>query len=141
MRRGSVLTLVALAVVAIASCQRPPEYPPVTPETLAGTHYAPEACGPKAARFDWSFTASRFHIAARPEPIPPVLLTAILGPGRTASVVEGGWRIEGNGDLVLFDVTADGVPINPAGRLRVDNTGVIRVRPPEDVNAQYVFSR
>jgi hypothetical protein len=83
----------------------------------------------------------RFLVKAGEDPIPPSLLTAILGGGSPAQKVEGSWVIEEGDELILSELTADGRPARGTARLHVWNAGVIRISLPSDANAQYVFSR
>jgi hypothetical protein len=143
MPRASIVSLISVAVLSLASCRPAANvgYADVTAADLAGTRYQAQASGgDKAAKFEWSFAAGRFEIRAGADPIPPVLQAAVLGPGMNVQAVEGAWKIEG-GDLVLSNITADGVEVAAGGRLHVWNHGVIRVSLPADVNVQFAFSR
>jgi hypothetical protein len=65
---------------------------------------------------EWSFTATAFVLQAGKTPIAPDLLTALLGPGKSATRVEGKWRLEDAigapiaqyiGAMVLTDIRGD----------------------------------
>jgi hypothetical protein len=77
----------------------------------------------------WDFSGERFVLTVRGEPAPRTLFDALVGPGKTATRIEGRWRLAADGQsLELSDVTADGrpgaksarLPIGPAGRARVN---------------------
>jgi hypothetical protein len=99
---------------------------PVTAERLTGARLTFIRTPPK---IQWDFDKERFVLRVEGEPTPKGLLKYLLGPGKTASRVEGHWRLSRDGSkLVLSDLTGDGRPgkervrlhIAPAGRARVN---------------------
>jgi hypothetical protein len=58
---------------------------------------------------DWSFTEKQFILQSDNKTLPPDLLKSLLGPDRSASRIEGNWRLEDdNSVLALSDVRGDG---------------------------------
>jgi hypothetical protein len=64
---------------------------------------------------EWSFTEIQFVLQAGKQPLPFNLQLVLLGPGRSASRVEGKWRLEDamhpkgeyEGVIVLWDIRGD----------------------------------
>jgi hypothetical protein len=69
---------------------------------------------------DWTFSDTEFVLVAGGKPLPADLLKAILGPGESATRIEGKWRIENdNHVLVLSDIRSDGKEIKEEARLEI----------------------
>jgi hypothetical protein len=136
--------VVAAAVVGLTSCggkkgEGGGNVNEVSSGTLAGTSLTSHAGNPP--QFQWSFTPSAFTIQAGAGPIPRELLDELVGEGRTASKIEGAWRVEGM-SLVLSNVTADESSTGREGRMvAVQHEGKIRVTMPARSTDQFVFGQ
>lgn len=83
----------------------------------------------------WAFTDSKFVLKNNEDnkqPIPTDLVEQLLGPGSSATRIEGRWQLdEQRGLLILSEIERDGkkgapesrMPIGPAGPIRVNLGG------------------
>jgi len=99
--------------------------PPLTPQRLNGARLESVARPPQ---IEWQLTGERFILRIDGSPAPKLLLDTLLGTGKSATRIEGRWKLSEDGsNLQLLDVTADGRPgakfagliIRPDGQTRV----------------------
>jgi hypothetical protein len=77
---------------------------------------------------DWTFTAEKFVLKAGKDPLPENLLRVLLGPGRSASRIEGKWNLDGKEwKLTLTQILGDGKAGLKEARLDISTAGKLRI--------------
>jgi hypothetical protein len=87
---------------------------------------------------EWSFTETQFVFQAGKEPLPFTLQLVLLGQGRSASRIEGKWRLEDakghpkgeyDGTIVLWEVRGDGKEGLKETKLDFQSVGPVEIGP------------
>lgn len=99
-------------------------YGPVHADHLMGEHRF-FATGRSGNQFAVSMDQQTVTFAELEQPLPPELLTTVLGPGRSARVIRGRWTLTGN-TLKLSEITADETDGYPDVDLNLFRTPVVR---------------
>jgi hypothetical protein len=78
---------------------------------------------------NWTFTGEppRFVLTAGKNPLPENLLKALLGPGRSASRIEGRWGLGKEWKLILTEIVGDGKAGLKEARLDISTAGKLRI--------------